>query len=350
MDASIARIIDANANRAREALRVMEEFARFVLEDRPGCEAVKRLRHELADVLSGLPGHDLLTARDTAGDVGTQISTPSEGARSDARDVFVAAAKRLPEALRSMEEYLKTCDGEAARRVEALRYQSYQLEQRLRLRSDRAARFGRSQLYVIITAGLCKGDWLDTVEKTIAGGADCVQLREKGLEDRELLDRARRLAALCRDQQALFVVNDRADIAMLSDADGVHVGQSDITVAEARRIVGPARLVGVSTHTPEQLREAIAAEPDYIAVGPMFASRTKAQDQLPGPALLRRAVRETQIPVVPIGGITLLNMNRLIATGAQRLCVCSGIISTSDPASAARAYRDAIPQTDAEPG
>lgn len=331
---SVARIIDANFNRAREALRVMEDYARFVLDDPAGCEGLKRFRHQLAAVLQRLPAAELLASRDTPGDVGTGISTLSERWRGDARDVCVAAAKRLPEALRTIEEYAKTVDPDLAVAVEALRYRSYSLEQQVLLRSERSARFAKVGLYVLITASLCRKDWLDTAADVIAAGAGCLQLREKDLDSGQLLQRARCLAALCRGQGTLFIVNDRPDLAVLADADGVHVGQADMSVADARRIVGPDRLVGKSTHTPQQLRAALAEGVDYVAVGPMFPSTTKPQDHVPGPPLLELAVRETSTPVVAIGGITPGNVVSLRAAGATCICVCSAVISAPDPRAA----------------
>src|SRR5512142_2775635 len=130
MTPPIARILDANFNRAREALRVMEDYARFALDDPAATEAIKRLRHDLAAAVRALPADHLLRARDTANDVGTTISTESEQQRADAHAVFTAAAKRLPEALRTIEEYVKTIDPAVASAVEALRYRSYEIEQR----------------------------------------------------------------------------------------------------------------------------------------------------------------------------------------------------------------------------
>jgi len=342
----IARILDANFNRAREALRVMEDYSRFVLDDPAGCEAAKRLRHDLAGCIGRLPAETLLAGRDTPGDVGTAISTDSERHRADAVDVVTAAAKRLPEALRCIEEYAKTIDPGVSATIESLRYRCYDLEQRLVLRGDRAGQFARTRLYVLISEALCfpgpaaKGDartpnWLSVAAEAIAGGADCIQLREKSMDDGELLSRARRLAELCRRNGVLFIMNDRPDLAVLADADGVHLGQTDLPIKDARRIVGPDRLIGASTHTPEQLRDAIAAGPDYIAVGPMFDSSTKPQDHIAGPDLLALATRETQIPIVPIGGITAANAGILVKAGARRLCVCSAVIGAEDPKAAA---------------
>lgn len=337
---SIARILDANFNRAREALRVVEDFARFVQDDPVGCELIKRFRHDFVGCMRQLPGDKLLSARDTPGDVGTGLLTASEQCRDSARDVCTAATKRLVEALRTIEEYGKTIDAKFARQIESLRYRAYDLEQRTLLRGDRSGRFARVRLYVLITQNLCRGDWLDTARATIDGGADCLQLREKDLDDGVLLDRARQLAMLCHERDAMFIMNDRPDIAALADADGVHLGQTDMPIADARRIVGPERLIGVSTHNEAQLEAAIAARPDYIAVGPMFGSTTKPQDHTPGPALLSLAVRLTDTPIVPIGGIMPANVGILEQAGARCVCVCSAVISADDPHAAARRIVD----------
>jgi thiamine-phosphate pyrophosphorylase len=183
---SVLRIIDANANRAREALRVMEEAARFVLDDAALSDAIKRLRHDLAAVLGRLDALD--ANRDTPGDVGTRIATPSESARTCVADVAAAAGKRLSEALRAIEEYGKTIDTGVAADIEQLRYRGYDIEQRL----SRAMATGRARqwkLCVLISEALCPGgDWLGVARAAVEGGADCIQLREKQIDGGELLD------------------------------------------------------------------------------------------------------------------------------------------------------------------
>jgi thiamine-phosphate pyrophosphorylase len=338
MNSDIARILDANINRAREALRVMEEYVRFVLNDAASSAALKHFRHDFANAIQTLALEGLLKFRDTPGDVGTRLSTVSERQRADARDVFVAAAKRLPEALRALEEYSKVFSDHLPATLEALRYRGYEIEQRVLLRGGLSARFGQAHLYVIVTESLCRGHWLDVAAAAIKGGADCIQLREKGMDDGELLNRARQLSALCHEHGVLFIMNDRPDLAVLSEADGVHLGQTDISVTDARRILGPDRLIGISTHNQEQFHDALKVFPDYIAAGPMFPSTTKPQSLIPGPELLEYDIAETSIPIVPIGGITLDNLAKLVRAGGHCVCVCSAIISAEDPASATRAF------------
>ena len=333
MTGELIRIIDANFNRSREALRVMEEYARFVLEDQAATEALKSLRHELTETIEALlPTEELLAARDTPGDVGTALSAPAERRRADAGAVFTAAAGRLAESLRALEEYGKVIDPAAAARLEACRYRGYELGKRLSFVGRRHERLRQARLYLLVTASLCRGDWLETIAQVAQAGADVVQLREKDLEDGELLRRAQRAAQVCRDSDTLFILNDRPDIARLCQADGVHLGQDDLPVAAVRRIVGPDMLVGLSTHNPAQLAEALRQEPDYLAVGPMFASETKPQDHIAGPELLAQAAGQTDLPIVAIGGINAGNLGQL--QPGRRFCaaVCSAVISQPDPA------------------
>ncbi len=342
MEPALARILDANANRAREAARVLEEYARFVLDDATLCGQVKTLRHELVAAVGTLDHAALLAGRDTPGDVGTAVTTDAEMVRGSAEDVALAAAARLTEALRTLEEYGKVIAVDFARRIETLRYAAYDLEQRVALRTGVRRRFASVGLYVLLTESLCSGPWLETAEAVLRGGADAIQLREKGLSDAELLTRARALVELCRRHEALCIVNDRPDVARLARADGVHVGQDDFDVASARRVVGPTRIVGKSTHTLEQARRAFGEEPDYVAVGPMFDSATKPQDHIAGPETLRAVAAETSLPLAAIGGITPDRVPAVVEAGASCLCVCAAIISNPQPKESAAAFKRAL--------
>lgn len=331
MNTPTARIIDANANRIREGFRVVEEFLRFDLNDADLIAKLKYLRHDLTQHLDQLNTTQLIRARDSEHDVGRHTQTPTEYTRTNTFDIAAASFKRIQEGLRVIEEYAKTTNRDTARAFEQLRYRTYELEQMLVIRLTANRRFANVQLYVIITESLCRHDWVETAQQTLAGGADCLQLREKNLPDRELLDRARTLTRLCRDHNALSIINDRPDIAALADADGVHIGQDDLIVHEVRRIAGPSRLVGLSTHNVAQLHNAIDTSPDYIAVGPMFPSNTKPQDHVPGPTLITDAKNQTTLPIVPIGGINESNLDQLVNAGATRICVCSTIIAAKNP-------------------
>jgi len=336
VDSAVARILDANFNRAREALRVLEEHARFALNDAATAERSKQTRHALADIAAALPIAELIAARNVSGDVGTEISTPQEAARTTTRDVALAAAKRASEALRCLEEYAKLADPTAAAGLERLRYDTYEIEQALVLDAPALARVRRARLHVLLTESLCRRPWLDVAAAALEGGADLLQLREKDLPDRELLSRAARLVELARPLNAAVTINDRPDIVRLVSADGVHLGQDDLPIADARRIVGPTLAIGRSTHNADQLRRAIDENADYIAVGPMFESRTKSQNAIAGPALAAQAAALTDRPIVAIGGITASSLPELRRASVRCIAVCHAVIAAPDPAAACR--------------
>lgn len=336
-------MLDANLNRAREGLRVIEDFTRFVLNDADAARRLKILRHDLQSIVEACGANELRNARDTPGDVGVLLKTDAELSRGGLRDAVAAAFGRLTEALRVIGEVAKVRQNPpAAATAEQIRYAAYDLEQVLLSRGERRTRFGATRLYVIITESLCHSDWRATAEAVLRGGAVCLQLREKTLGDRELLTRARELRDLTREHNALLIINDRPDIAALADADGVHVGQDDLAIADVRRIVGGDRLIGVSTHTREQFERALGDRPDYVALGPMFPTTTKPQDVIAGAGLLAELVSRADVPVIAIGGILTGNVADIAEAGADCACVCSAIIGAEDAERAARHMLDAF--------
>ncbi len=337
MNEDALRILDVNLNRAREALRVIEDYARFVLDDRDAAAAAKRFRHQLRDMASQIGAHELLDARDIVSDVGRATKTPAELTRDDIESVVRAAFGRLTEAARGLGEFSKLVSVEIAAAAETLRYEAYELEQRVVLRGVLRRRLRSAQLYVLLTAQLCSRDWLTTAEAALRSGAEVLQLREKDLPDAELLARARRLRELTVEHNALLAINDRPDIARLARANIVHVGQDDLSVCNARRIAGGAVLVGKSTHTTEQFMAALDESPDYLAVGPMYASDTKPQKHIAGPDTLAAVRPHTDLPLVAIGGITAGNAAAVRTAGADILAVSSAVISADDPEVATRA-------------
>lgn len=334
-----ARILDAAANRAREALRVIDDYARFVLNDAYLCREVKTLRHDLTEALESAGPLPLLDARDTPHDVGTEIGTAGESHRESPRHVVRVNWKRLQEALRSLEEFGKLIRPELGVALEQIRYRAYTLERAVVLETDARARLQTARLYVLVTGSACSTSLEFLVAEAAAGGADLFQLREKQLPDRELLARAQRLRDLTRKAGVLFVVNDRPDIARLCDADGVHLGQEDMSVREARCIVGPEALIGVSTHDLDQVRRAVLDGASYIGIGPVFPSRTKSFDGFPGLEFVRQAVAETSLPAFALGGITVENVGEVVAAGATRVAVSSAICGSNEPRAAAQALR-----------
>jgi thiamine-phosphate pyrophosphorylase len=328
MDANLLRMLDANANRAREALRVMEDYARFWLNDQAISSELKDLRHRLTEVTRAYLA-DAILHRDVQGDVGVENKTAGEGKREAIADIVTAAGKRLGEALRVIEEVLKNADAGAAREAEKIRYAAYALEQKL-AGTLRPGSFEHVRLYVLITESICRRPWLEAAREAIEGGADCLQLREKSLEGGELLNRAKHLVNLCRQKRVLCIINDRVDVALAAGADGVHVGQEDLPAREARKIIGSKMILGVSTHNIAQARQAVLDGADYIGVGPIFRSETKPRELLPGPAFAREVARGIKIPAVAIAGITEKNVDEVLATGIKAIAVTSAVVGADD--------------------
>ncbi len=342
-------MIDANANRAREALRVLEDYARFALNDQELSARLKSVRHQLAETL-GMPElAAAILARDTGADVGRENKTESELRRESLADAVIAAGKRLSESLRVLEECSKTLSTPAARNFEQLRYEGYILEQTLtRFASNALARerFGNVRLYLLITDSICRPalGWERTIDLVLNAAPKpqklCIQLREKELPDGELFRRARLLTEKCRRHGAISIINDRPDIALLADADGIHLGQSDLPCAEARKVLGPHKIIGVSTERLDQARAALRDGATYIAVGPMFATTTKQKERIASPAYAAeaRAALPAEVPIVAIGGITAENLSQVSGTGVRAVAVCSAILGAADPAAAVATF------------
>jgi thiamine-phosphate pyrophosphorylase len=337
IDAKVLRLLDANANRAREALRVLEDYARFILDDDSLSSRLKNMRHELA-IASADWGPEY---RDTPGDVGTTIKTSSEQNREDLDHVVIAAGKRFGEALRAMEEYSKIFNPATAAVLETIRYRFYDIEQAIHRTLRPNNPFEKVRLYVLITQSACRRPWLETAEAAIRGGADVLQLREKDLQSSDLLLRAKALVMLCRKHGVLCIINDRADIAVLSDADGVHVGQGDLPAIEARKIVGNKKIVGVSTHEIAQAKQAVLDGADYIGVGPIFRSSTKPRDwaEIPGLDYARQVAESINIPAVAIAGINAQNLEQVRKAGIKAVAVTAAVTQSDDIEAAARSLK-----------
>jgi thiamine-phosphate pyrophosphorylase len=190
--------------------------------------------------------------------------------------------------------------------------------------------------YPIVDAGRLRGrDLASVVDALARAGAELIQLRTKGLDDRTHLALARAAVEAAHGSGAQLVVNDRADIALLAEADGVHVGQDDLAGADARQVVGPSRLVGVSTHGIAQLSSAGQGPADYLAIGPVFPTRSKANpDPVVGLEMVRRARAATTRPLVAIGGITRANAREVVEAGADGVAVISDLLDAPDLAHA----------------
>lgn len=192
---------------------------------------------------------------------------------------------------------------------------------------------------------LCTPDRPDLVEfvtACIAGGVDVVQLRDKQAEAKQLIERAQLVGDVCRRHGAPFILNDRPDLALLVEADGVHVGQDDAPVALARRLLGPDAIIGLSTHGPDDLAGAVGQDVDYISAGPVEATPTKPGRPGTGLDYLRLATEQSAVPVFVTGGVTPERIPRLAEAGARHFVVVRYLTESPDPERSARALREAI--------
>jgi len=276
------------------------------------------------------------------GTLGTDNKTAAELSRADLIAVVTAAGKRLGEALRCLEEYSKTSFPESAAAIEKFRYRFYNVEQSIAFTLRPAKSFANVTLCVLITESLCKKNWLEVAADAIAGGAECLQLREKELESGDLLCRAKDFVVLCRKNGVISIINDRPDIAILAGADGVHVGQTDLPAREVRKMLGAAKLLGVSTHRIEDARQAMLDGADYIGVGPIFKSSTKPRDFVAGPEFARQVAKEIKIPALGIAGINESNVDEVIATGIAGIAVSSAVIGCDDVKAAVHRLKEKL--------
>lgn len=341
MERSAYRIIDANLNRAREAARVIEEFCRFALNSTPLTERAKRFRHELSACLGRLNAGRLMASRDTAGDVGVGAKIDAQLERGTLEDSFTAACKRLTEALRVLTEVIRIHDYPLAQNIENLRYTAYTLEKDIVLFSRTSEKYRRVRLYLVITSDL-PSEVLSLTGKCAPAGADCIQLRAKNMPDDRLFALAAEFVKMCKDAGAVSIINDRTDIAVAVEADGVHLGQNDLPIAQARALQLAPLIIGKSTHCLDQLRAAIEERPTYVGLGPVFATDTKPGASAVGLNYVTKAqsvLADTGVGHVAIGGITLANVEDVLKAGARAIAVCAAVMKAADPADACRALK-----------
>ena len=339
---AVLRLLDATLDRAREGLRVVEDWCRFGMDR---ADLVARLK-DLRQRLGLLHQNRYKQARHTAGDVAAGMAHPAQEQRLQPEQVLAANCGRVQEALRVLEEFGRGVDPQLVAEAAAIRYALYDLEVEL-LRAAGSGEQRRRQLrdcrLYLVTSPSPRLEAV--VESALQGGVRLVQYRAKEgsqapdgqpITDAVRLEQARALRQLCSRHGALFLVNDRIDIALAVDADGVHLGQGDLPPALARQLLGPERLIGRSTHAISQLRQAVADGCDYVGVGPVNATPTKPGREPVGLDYVRQAAAESPIPFFAIGGIEPASLAAVQAAGGERVAVVRAITDAPDPAQASR--------------
>jgi thiamine-phosphate pyrophosphorylase len=330
MQQAVYRILDANLDRAREGLRIIEEWCRFGLNSSSLAEECKKMRQELA----ALHTWEIRQARDTPADVGTELSHPGEETRKSIESLLQANLARVQEALRVLEEYGKLYSDNMGSLCKNLRYRVYTLESHLVV-SDRHKLLYKSRLYLVTSAS---ENLLGIVDDALRGGLTLVQYRDKSTDDNIRLAEAQQLRQLCHNYGALFIVNDRIDLALAVDADGVHLGQQDFPMALAREMLGCYKIIGRSTTNPDEMQTAILEGADYIGVGPVYKTPTKPGKTPAGLEYIEYAAAHCPIPWFAIGGIDVTNVNSVIAAGGQRVAVVRAIMESEQPNATVRQF------------
>ena len=332
-------MIDANLNRSSEGLRVLEDVARFVLNNADLTNQLRSLRHDLARETKSL-GARLLSQRNSQHDVGRpnpndkEAKTPAPSPRG-LLDLVTANAKRVAEALRVIEELGKLPDMHEvvnSASFEQTRFTLYTLERDLISSISRHDKLQRmTGLYVILDwQSLAGRESLEIAGQIIEGGARVIQLRDKESQKREILPVAQRLKELCSRAGVLFIMNDYLDLALAVDADGLHVGQQDLPLPVVRRELPIDKIIGCSVTTAAQATEAQDKGADYIAVGSMFPTATKKEATVVGIDMLRQIKRVVSTPLVAIGGIDQGNIGEVVAAGAYAVAVVSAVLGEED--------------------
>ena len=338
----IYRVLDANLNRTCEGLRVIEDIARFILDDLKSSAALKDFRHNLRSALFSVPhfGEISIVQRNSNDDVGKENVAALSNARKDIYDVYRANINRVQEGTRVLEEFCKMISLEAEGKLSKIRFDIYSFDkefsQNIILYSiDKKMDF---HLYVVTSSEQAKGrDTVTVVKEAIKGGATCIQLREKNIEKQELLKLAGDIREITLDTGVTFIVNDHIDIAMTVNADGVHLGQGDLPLVEARKIMGPGYIIGVSTHNEEQAKVAEKNGATYVNLGPVYPTGTKPHGSPPvGTDFIKEVGSKLKIPFTVMGGINKSNINDVLKAGTGRIAVVSAVIGAEDIAAAAR--------------
>jgi len=332
------RIIDANLNRSSEGLRLLEDVARFILNDATLSQQLKAIRHDLAEETKSL-GVKLLSHRDSEHDVGAGkenvIMPEVKQFQRGLLGTITANAKRVEESLRVIEELAKLPQISPMlnpAKFEQARFTLYTLEQRLTskiLRQDKVKQL--AGIYVILDRQALAGrDEITIGEQVIQGGAKVIQLRDKQASKAELLPIAKNLKGLCDKYDILFIINDYLDLALAVDADGLHIGQKDLPLPIVRHTLPIDKIVGCSVTTVSQAIKAQSEGADYIAVGSVFPTKTKENAVVVGVAGLKQIRQAVTSPLVAIGGINEDNISQVMAAGADSTAVISAVLGQED--------------------
>jgi len=326
-DLQILQIIDANLDRAREGLRVLEDWARFGLGQENIVKRIKNFRQIL-----GKHHLDLYKkSRNRINDQCKGLKHFEQIKRVKPEKIISSNSARVQEALRVIEEYSRGHNQNLSEIASEIRYEIYTLElELLNLSSREQAKeiIRKNHLYTITNQ---KKDLLRIVEDILIGGVKIIQYRFKEGNDKEHLKEAILINKLCKKYNSLFIINDRIDIALASNADGIHLGQEDLDIKTARKILGNSKIIGISANNEKDISDALKNGCDYLGIGPVFKSSTKKGKKPLGLDKVYSLTKDLQIPWFAIGGINKKNITDLRNYGFNKVALVSELMKSEDP-------------------
>ena len=326
-DLRIAQIIDANLDRAREGLRVLEDWARFALGRKDLVKSFKNFRQILGK-------HHLTIykkSRNFINDTSAGLSHPEQFKRNEASTIICSNAGRVQEALRVIEEFSRDHNQDLSKISSDIRYEIYNLEiVLLEAQSNNSLRkiLNENDLYFIT---LDSENLFEKIKNVLEGGVKIIQLRFKQGKDSDNLKFAIKVRELCNSFDALLLINDRVDIASACKADGVHLGQDDMDIKSARNILGFSKIIGISASNEWDIKKAIKDGCDYLGIGPVFATTTKKEKVPLGIDTLKSLTRDISIPWFAIGGIKEENIYLLKENNISKIAIISDLINSENP-------------------
>ncbi len=326
-DIRIAQIIDANLDRAREGLRVLEDWARFALGRKDLVKSFKNFRQILGK-------HHLKVykeSRNFINDNCAGLSHPEQDKRTYASSIISSNAARVQEALRVIEEFSRNHNQNLSNISSEIRYEIYNLEiELLEAQSNYSLQkiLNENDLYFIT---LDNENLFEKIKNILEGGVKIIQLRFKKGKDSDNLEFAIKVRELCDAFGALFLINDRVDIALACKADGVHLGQDDMDIKSARNILGFSKIIGISASNKLDIKKAIQEGCDYLGIGPVFATSTKKGKVPLGINTLKTLTKDISIPWFAIGGIKQENISLLKENNIRKVAIISDLINSKNP-------------------
>ena len=326
-DLRIFQIIDANLDRAREGLRVLEDWARFGLGENNSVKRIKNFRQ----ILGKNHLEVYKQSRNYIEDESKGLTHQAQSERKDPDQIISSNAGRVQEALRVIEEFSRLHNHELSKIAAEIRYEIYTLEIELLSLSKfkkSVEILKKNDLYVITNQ---KENLLEIIEKILIAGVKIIQHRFKKGTDKDNLQKAIQIKNLCKRYNSLFIINDRIDIALASNADGIHLGQEDLDLKTARKLLGTSKLIGISANNEIDISNALKEGCDYIGIGPVFETATKKDKKPIGIEKIKTLTKDLNIPWFAIGGVTKNNISYLKSNGFKKIALVSQLMNSEDP-------------------